>query len=339
KAITGNQYQYMMRQVSKKVGAQMNLVIRRIISFKCDYGYLRRLPIDKLLELLALAPALSDKPEDEAYMDALEEAIIEKENEKPTGFFPDVDQQWEQFVTYYLPGQKDAALEHECTEHAVCAQIGPKSLIVPQKRIVRFKQVWRTALAATIAIACMFAAMVTAQAVGVDVFGVMARWTQGVFSFGQVSPDSQVSDGPTQKTARAETEFGATTRFVSLQEALDAYGITTVHEATRLPDGYTLGELDVTNQSEPFFVAFSAIYVNGVDGISFTIMSYDEEPATQVEKNDVSVEVIESNGITFYLIENTSSYIVAWYDEQYEYYVSGNLNKEVLWETAISMYS
>ena len=86
-------------------------------------------------------------------------------------------------------------------------------------------------------------------------------------------------------------------------------------------------------------MAFSAICVNGVDGISFTIMSYDEEPATQVEKNDVSVEVIESNGITFYLIENTSSYIVAWYDEQYEYYVSGNLNKEVLWETAISMYS
>lgn len=122
----------------------MNLVIRRIISFKCDYGYLRRLPIDKLLELLALAPALSDKPENEAYMDALEEAIIEKENEKPTAFFPDVDQQWEQFVTYYLPGQKDAALEHECTEHAVSAQIGPKSLIVPQKRIVRFKQVWRT---------------------------------------------------------------------------------------------------------------------------------------------------------------------------------------------------
>ena len=29
----------------------------------CDYSYLRRLPIDKLLELLALAPSLSDKPE------------------------------------------------------------------------------------------------------------------------------------------------------------------------------------------------------------------------------------------------------------------------------------
>lgn len=37
KAITDNQYQYMMRQVSKKVGAQMNLVIRRIISMKISF--------------------------------------------------------------------------------------------------------------------------------------------------------------------------------------------------------------------------------------------------------------------------------------------------------------
>lgn len=110
---------------------------------ECDYSYLRRLPIDKLLELLALAPALSDKPEDEAYMDALEEAIIEKENENPTGFFPDVDQQWEQFAAHYLPDQKDTALEPERTEHAVSAQINQqRSLTVPQKRVVRFKRVF-----------------------------------------------------------------------------------------------------------------------------------------------------------------------------------------------------
>ena len=50
------------------------------------YSYLCRLPIDKLLELLEIAPALSDDPEDEAYFDALEEAIIEKESENFTEF-------------------------------------------------------------------------------------------------------------------------------------------------------------------------------------------------------------------------------------------------------------
>ena len=37
-----------------------------------EYSYLRRLPIDKLLELLALAPSLSDRPEDEAYIRLLQ---------------------------------------------------------------------------------------------------------------------------------------------------------------------------------------------------------------------------------------------------------------------------
>ena len=40
-----------------------------------EYAYLRQLPIDKLLELLAVAPVLSACSEDEAYVDALEEAI------------------------------------------------------------------------------------------------------------------------------------------------------------------------------------------------------------------------------------------------------------------------
>ena len=31
---------------------------------ECDYSYLRRLPIDKLFDLLTLAPALSDMRED-----------------------------------------------------------------------------------------------------------------------------------------------------------------------------------------------------------------------------------------------------------------------------------
>ena len=250
---------------------------------ECDYGYLRRLSIDKLLELLALAPALSDKPEDEAYMDALEEAIIEKENENPTGFFPDVDQQWEQFVTYYLPDQKDTALEPERTEHSVSAQTNQQSLTVPPKRVVRFKRVWRTALVAAIAIVCMFAAMVTAQAAGVDVFEAMARWTEDVFSFGRIAPDSQVSDDPALETAGQGAEVPST-EFVSLQEAFDAYGMTEVHEPSWLPEGYTLDSLDVLAVDDPFLRTFSASYTDGEERVGIDIKSYEGNPIAQVQK-------------------------------------------------------
>ena len=297
---------------------------------ECEYGYLRRLPIDKLLELLALAPALSDKPEDEAYMDALEEAIIEKENENPTGFFPDVDQQWEQFVTQYLPEIEEAALEPEGMEHADSAQTNQQSLEVPQKRVVPFRRVWRTALVAAAAIVCMFAIMVTAQATGIDVFGAMARWTEDVFSFGQIPSDSEVSDNLNGEADRQE--------FSSLQEAFDAYGMTEVHEPTWLPDGYVLGELDVTHLDDPFLRIFSASYTDGERSVGISIMSYEEEPASQVQKISGSVKSVEKNGMMFYHVENSVGRTIAWYSDQYEYYLSGDEGDDILWEIVDSMF-
>ncbi len=305
---------------------------------ECEYGYLRRLPIDKLLELLALAPALSDKPEDEAYMDALEEAIIEKENENPTGFFPDVDQQWEQFVTHYLPDQKDTALEPERTEHVVSAQTNQQSHTVPPKRVVRFKRVWRTALVAAIAIACMFAIMVTAQAAGVDVFGAMARWTQDVFSFGRIAPDSQVSDDPGQETAGQGSE-GSSAEFTSLQEAFDAYGMTEVHEPGWLPEGYALDGVDVLAVDDPFLRTFSASYTDGESIIAIDIRSYDGTPATQVQKIGGPVESVVKDGITFYLVQNTKDWTIAWCTNQYEYFIGSKEGKDILWQVAESMFT
>ena len=263
-------------------------------------------------------------------MDALEEAIIEKENENPTGFFPDVDQQWEQFVTHYLPDQKDTALEPERTEHAVSAQANQQSLTVPPKRVVRFKRVWRTALVAAIAIACMFAAMVTAQAAGVDVFGAMARWTEGIFSFGQIPSDSEVSDNLNIETAGSE--------FSSLQEAFDVCGMVEVHEPTWFPDGYTLEELDVTCLADPFLRIFSASYTDGEGFVSVSIMSYEKEPATQVQKIDGPVKSVEKNGIMFYHIENSVGRTIAWYSDRYEYYLSSDEGDDILWKVVDSMF-
>ena len=304
-----------------------------------QYAYLRQLPIGKLLELLDIAPVPASCPEDEAYMDALEEAIIEKENENPTGFFPDIDQQWEQFVTHYLPDQKDTALEPERTEHAVSAQINRQSPTIPPKRVVRFKRVWRTVLVAAIAIACMFAAMVTAQAAGVDVFGAMARWTQDVFSFGVIPPNSEITENlGGEMESQDATGSNQEGRFSSLQEALDKYGVTMIHEPNWLPEGYALGELEVMCLDDPFLQTFAASYSSGDGHIDIDIMSYLGTPSMQVEKTDVPVETVEKNGINFYRIEKVSSYSVAWYDNQDEYYSSVNLSKDILCKTAISMY-
>jgi len=302
-----------------------------------QYAYLHQLPIGKLLELLDVAPVPTSCPEDEAYMDALEEAIIEKENENPTGFFPDVDQQWEQFAAHYLPDETDTALEPECTEPAVSVQTNQQSPKVPPKRVIRFKRVWRMAVVAAVAIACMFAVMVTAQAAGVDVFGAMARWTQDVFSFGRIAPDNQASDDPAQETAGQGSE-GSSAEFTSLQEAFDAYGMTEVHEPAWLPEGYTLNRINVLAEDDPFLRVFEVAYMGGDGLVDIGITSYEGEPITQVQKTDDPVESVEKNGIMFYYIENSVGRTIAWCSDRYEYYVSSKEGKDILWQVVESMF-
>lgn len=301
------------------------------------YAYLHWLSIDKLVELLSIAPVFSTCPEDMVYVEALEEAIIEKENKNPTGFFPDIDQQWEQFVTHYKPDTGEALPRH--TEHMVPTQIFHQSPDVPPKRVVSCRQVWRRALAAVLAVACILGIILTAQAAGIDVFGAMARWTRDTFSFGQIPSNSAVSKRPDNEMLEHEAESSVLIqKFSSLQAAFDAYGITEIHEPAHLPDGYIANDIDVTYESDSDFSFFAAEYICGTDLISITIMSYEDEPSMLVQKTDMSVDIIERGGISFYLIENTSSYTVAWYDSEYEYYISGKLDKELLLEIAGSMY-
>lgn len=294
------------------------------------YAYLRSLSLEGLLERLAVAPIPTVSPEKQAYVDALKEAIIEKENENPTGFFPDVDQQWEQFVTQYLPEIEETALEPERMEHADFAQTKQQSLEVPQKRVVPLRRVWRTALVAAAAIICVFAVMVTAQAAGVDVFGAIAQWTEDVFSFGQIPPDSVVSDNLNGEATGPE--------FSSLQEAFDAYGMTEVHEPTWLPEGYTLKELDVTCLDDPFLRTFETAYTDGEGFIVIGIMSYEGQPATQVQKTDGPVKSVEKSGLMFHYIENSVGHMIAWCTDQYEYYLSGDEGDDILWKVVDSMF-
>ena len=300
-----------------------------------QYAYLRQLPVGKLLELLDVAPVPASCPEDEAYVDALEEAIIEKENENPTGFFPDVDQQWEQFVAHYLPETDQAASEPEPAEHADTPQTNRHVL---QQRVIRLRQAGRTILVAAAAIVCALAIMVTAQAAGVDVFGAMARWTEDVFSFGPVAPDSQVSDDPARETAEPKAEI-PNTGFASLQEAFDAYGMTEVHEPGWLPEGYVLDSLDVLAADDPFLRSFEVSYTDGEERIGVGIMSYEGEPATQVQKIGGPVESVEKNGIMFYHIENSVDRTIPWYSDRYEYYLNSNLGDDILWQVVESMFT
>lgn len=122
-----------------------------------------------------------------------------------------------------------------------------------------------------------------------------------------------------------------------MQEALDVYGMTEVHEPVWLPEGYALSRIDMMAVDDPFMRFFSAFYTDGEGRVAIDIKSYEGEPATQVQKIGGPVESVEKNGIVFYHIENSVDCTIAWYSGQYEYYVSGGLGDDTLWEVVESM--
>lgn len=299
------------------------------------YAYLRQLSMDKLLELLSVAPVPASCPEDEAYADALEEAILEKENESPTGFLPDVNQQWAEFQKYYSVTEEspipDVEALIEDTSSAAQEEFSPG---IPSKRPVRFRRIWRTALTAAALAVCILGCMVVVQAAGVDVFGAMARWTESTFSLGTVRSQG-AKEVPSEGSAFVQIITPAEElEYSSLQEVLDANEVTEVITPTWIPKGYTLDLVEVN----PEWFSIYAEYTDGTGTLQIIIMSYTDEPSGQIEKNDKTPESFEIGGITFYLIENAKNYTVAWCTDHYECYICGALNqKETLKKMAYSM--
>lgn len=304
------------------------------------YAYLRQLSMDKLLELLFVAPVPTASPEDEAYVDALEEAIIEKENESPSGFLPDVNQQWAEFQKHYSVTEEspipDVEALIEDTSSADQENVSPR---IASKCPARSRRIWRTALTAAALAVLILGCMVAAQAAGVDVFGAMARWTESTFSLGTVRSQG-AKEVPSEGSAPVQIITPTEElEYSSLQEVLDANEVTEVIAPTWLPEEYALDLVDVTHLADPELLLVYAEYTDGTDTLQISIMSYTDEPSGQIEKNDKPPETFEIGGITFYLIENAKNYTVAWYTDHYECYICGALNqKETLKKMVYSMY-
>ena len=189
----------------------------------------------------------------------------------------------------------------------------------------RLRRVGRATLVACLAIVSVLGLMVVAQAAGIDVFGTMARWTDEVFSLGTVR-SSSVGYVLPEETG----EYG------TLQEALNAYQVTEVSAPTWIPEGYTLEFVVAEYWEASQWLTFYCQYMNGDDLLSIEIDSYQNEPNVQIEKTNAPVEVVETNGVMVYLLENANNYTAAWATEHFECSISGVLGKAELERLALS---
>lgn len=207
------------------------------------------------------------------------EVIDKRQNETAEEKKERTERALEEFKTWYLPSAQEGSFLYYTEEKA------PDRAGRPARRLLR-----RAALIAAV-LAGIFALMLTAQAAGLDIFGAIARWSDETFSFAVSNASYKGNGGGWLAACRQELE--------------DA-GLPAEYLPTWLPEGYTPGELEISE-----FNSLTEIYfpVNGLDHQHFDIsISVFSNPipmeSFQLQKNAIDVTQFEIDGHTVYIFYN-----------------------------------
>lgn len=171
---------------------------------------------------------------------------------------------------------------------------------------------WLQGLAAAAAILVfIIGGSITAQAMGFDLWEIIAKWTQETFHFGYYG-DVEESDDPSPDYANP---------CASLQEALDKNSITAALVPTWIPNGYIEDAVEITQT--PKHRAYKARYECGENIIAIRIAEYLDSYPMQIEKSDDLIEIYSSNGVDYYIFQNYNQLKAVWNNEHFECYIAG----------------
>lgn len=159
----------------------------------------------------------------------------------------DSDQAWAKFVS----------------SHPLFTAVDETEDAAPQAKPHISRLAKRAVLLAAV-IGVLFGAMVTAQAVGIDVFGALAQWTEETFHF--TSSDLSSPDLDLSTTDSAVTNPG----YDEMKAALDELGVETPVVPAWIPDGYEVyGDLYI--YEDDTFWSVDLTLVNDDDTITCTV--------------------------------------------------------------------
>lgn len=292
-----------------------------------NYAYLSRLSTQKLLELLAAAPAPAETPEDKAYIDAIVEVVLEREERHPTGLLPDPEQAWEEFQQYYnTPEGEDLSLYPAENPGTAPSEPAPSQTEYrPQRRPKRhfFRRV--------VIVAAVVVCIALPPALGFEnVFQLIGAWTDDIFLLNNVS-------------SLEGNEIEADKKSVDIEEILGELNYSENIFPTWIPEGFELEKV-ITNE----FVLSGKTelrihYKNGQtrELITFTYNVYNSIASgtmTAFEKDANALEEYFVGDVTHYIFENLGKYIAVWNQNNIECAISGDVSLTELKEMLDSIY-
>lgn len=265
-----------------------------------DRAHLEQLSTEELKEIIR-ADAESTSGGDEDFIFTVLEVIAEREERQPDYQPPDSDAAWERFQQYYNTpdGVGQSLFPVEGSE---------EKRSQPAEKVRRMGRLgWKRLAIIAAAIAILLAGVFTAQAAGIDIPGIIARWTDDVFYF---------EGSATETSGQAEWT-----------EALIDEGVESNVLPTWIPPGFEAGTLSVEDNIfwkemyQPFYCP---------DGRQFQIVvhlftSPEFLSTDNFEKDDTLVNRIEYNGIKVYFFANRSENIATFINGVSEVSVIGNL--------------
>ena len=277
-------------------------------------GHLCDKTADELLtELESKMDEMTDLTYDEDVVDSYLDALDEK---APLEEDFDVKQSWEKFRSQHAILFDEDALPN------------PE---VPQRKSHGFR--FRKTFARVVVVAAIVGlfSMFCAQAAGIDVFGVIGRWTEETFRFS--APASSRSPA-----AQNDDLLSNPKEYTTLQDAFDDYSISEPLAPTWIPEGYVLDYVEVVPSSGQ--ILFNASYSNGQSTLTFSY-SYRTDSVFQsstFEKDDASVVEYTKNGIIHYIMSNVDVRVAAWVNGTCECSIFGPLSVEEMMVMIDSIY-
>lgn len=252
-----------------------------------NHKHLDELTADELTDALSdMWDAMDETNYDPAQMDVY---LAELEKQEPIS--PDFD--------------ADASLAAFHEKHArLFEQAAPVQLFTAAKPVHRRR--WRASLvAAIVAAVMMLCCMATAQALGFDVFGAIARWTEETFHF-------STSMQPVENQQNIPSPSG-NGDFLTLQDALNAYGVEKPIALNWVPDGFEVETISVIPQVG--VVRIRESYRAQDKNLSIMIRLYDSfenMESITFEKDSTDVTLYEQGGIAHYIISNNDRLTASW---------------------------
>lgn len=214
--------------------------------------------------------------------------------------------------------------------------------ITAQIKTVRRWRLPRGLGATAAALVLAFVGMLTARAAGWDILGGLAKWNDEIFTFGSLDTETPVEGESVESTTvsgepskQPELLTPEVLEYDTLQEALDACGITEVKAPTWLPKGSQFQTAERICNSDGTLSELYAKYECQGELLVINILPSDQSSA-YVEKVEGNAGITDIHGQMVYIIENIHDYTMAWKTSGYECYLSGS-DQQILEQMAASM--